>query len=57
LIKYPAFVLVLATLLGAPQPGRLAAAALVAYSVACGYEALHEGDTAPESHHHAGVTS
>jgi hypothetical protein len=41
LIKYPAFVVVLATVLGAPQPGRLAAAALVAYTTACGYEALH----------------
>jgi hypothetical protein len=41
LLKYPAFVVVLATMFGAPQPGRVAAAALVAYSTACGYEALH----------------
>src|SRR5213592_815366 len=41
LLKYPAFVGVLATILGAPQPGRVAVAALVAYSTACGYEALH----------------
>ena len=41
LIKYPAFVVILATALGAPRPGRLTAAALVAYSTACGYEALH----------------
>jgi 4-hydroxybenzoate polyprenyltransferase len=41
LIKYPAFVVVLATVLGAPQPRRLAAAALAAYTTACGYEALH----------------
>jgi hypothetical protein len=51
LIKYPAFVIVLATLLGAPQRGRLAAAALVAYSTASGYEALHG------RRHCAGVTS
>jgi hypothetical protein len=51
LIKYPAFVVVLATFLGAPQPGRLAAAALAAYATACGYEALHG------SRLFAGVTS
>jgi hypothetical protein len=51
LIKYPAFVLVIATVLGAPQPGRLAVAALVAYLAACGYEALHG------ARHRAGVTS
>jgi hypothetical protein len=41
LIKYPAFVVILATALGQPRPGRLTAAALIAYSSACGYEALH----------------
>jgi hypothetical protein len=51
LIKYPAFVVVLATVLGAPQPGRLAAAALVAYMTACCHEALHG------RRHLAGVTS
>jgi hypothetical protein len=51
LIKYPAFVIVLATLVGAPQRGRLAVAALVAHSTACGYEALHE------RHHCTGATS
>jgi hypothetical protein len=40
LSKYPAFVLVIATFLGAPRPGRLAVAALVAYLAACGCEAL-----------------
>jgi hypothetical protein len=51
LIKYPAFVVVLAAGLGVPQPRRLAVAALVAYGTACGYEALHE------RRHFAGVTS
>jgi hypothetical protein len=41
LIKYPAFVVVVATVLGAPQPGRLAAAAMAAYATAFVYEALH----------------
>ena len=41
LLKYPAFVVVVSTTLGPTQPGRLAAAALVAYLTACGYEALH----------------
>jgi hypothetical protein len=41
LIKYPAFVVILATTLGPPRSGRLTAAALIAYSSACGYEALH----------------
>ena len=41
LIKYPAFVVVVATVLGAPQAGRLAAATVAAYSTACAYEVLH----------------
>ena len=41
LIKYPAFVVVVATALGSPQADRLAAAAVAAYSTACVYEALH----------------
>jgi hypothetical protein len=41
LIKYPAFVVVLAALIGAPQRARLAVAALAAYSTACGYETIH----------------
>jgi hypothetical protein len=51
LSKYPALVVVLAAVLGAPQRGRLTVAALVAYSTACGYEALHGRS------HCAGVTS
>jgi len=42
LSKYPAFVVVVATVLGAPQAGRLAAAVLVTYLTACAYELLHE---------------
>lgn len=41
LIKYPAFVVVVATVLGTPQAARLAAAAATAYVTACLYEALH----------------
>ena len=51
LIKYPAFVVVVATVLGVPQGGRLSAAAMAAYATACVYEALHG------RRHVAGVTS
>ena len=50
LFKYPAFVVVVATIPGAPQPGRVVVAALVAYSTACAYEAWHG------RHQFAGVT-
>ena len=43
LAKYPIFVAVLALLTGSPRPGRLVAAAAVAYLVACAHESSHDG--------------
>jgi hypothetical protein len=50
-IKYPVFVTTLATVLGAPPPGRLVTVAAVSFASACGYEALHNWHVA------AGATS
>jgi hypothetical protein len=43
LSKYPAFVVLTATVLGPPRVSRLAAASLAAYAAAYAYEALHDG--------------
>jgi hypothetical protein len=42
LVKYPAFVSLLAMTTGALMPGRLLAAALLVYACACAYEAVHD---------------
>lgn len=42
LVKYPAFVSLLATMTGAQTKGRLLAAALLVYACACAYEAVHD---------------
>jgi hypothetical protein len=42
LLKYPAFVGLIAVGIGTPLPDRLAAAALAVYASACAYEFLHD---------------
>jgi hypothetical protein len=41
LLKYPAFVCLVALAIGRPEPARLAAASVAAYLAACLYEAWH----------------
>jgi 4-hydroxybenzoate polyprenyltransferase len=42
LVKYPAFVVVLAAVTGTAQPARLAASVFAIYASACAYEMLHD---------------